>query len=212
MKNCNDFKKLKAYFYNQSNVLSIASQLLGKVIVKKDEHNILMARIVETEAYEGITDPASHAFQNKHTIRTSTMYKAGGTAYVYLCYGMHRLFNIVTNKKGIPHAVLVRAVEPLNVDISISNISKRKPGSGPALVSQCLGIEMHHNGISLIGDDFFVADDGYKVNSISVSPRIGVDYAGDAALWPYRFFITGHAYVSPHKLNRKADKKSAVIF
>src|SRR5262245_47889124 len=105
--------KLREAFYQRENVLEVAQDLLGKVLVTSLNQQVCKASIVETEAYAGITDRASHAWNNRLTERTKMMYEVGGTAYVYLCYGIHHLFNVVTNVKGIPHAVLIRAVQPL---------------------------------------------------------------------------------------------------
>jgi len=198
--------KLNADFYLRDEVDLIAKELLGKVLVVQSGKKKLSARIVETEAYAGVIDAASHAFKNKRTERTETMYMKGGAAYVYLCYGMHNLFNIVTNKKEIPHAVLVRAVEPLFEVSTLTKKNKRLPGSGPALVTKLLGINKSHNGISLQKNKIYIADDGYRTQSIAVSPRIGVDYAGSAAKWLYRFFIDEHKHVSPHIYNKTAVK------
>jgi DNA-3-methyladenine glycosylase len=199
----NNFKKLTADFYLNSDVVELARLLLGKVIVKKDNQKTLYGRIVETEAYAGADDRASHAFGNKRTARTETMFAKGGIAYVYLCYGMHHLLNVVTNQKDIPHAVLIRAIEPL-FDASIGpNKSKRKTGSGPALVTKYLSIHKTHNKKSFLSSELFIADDDFIPEHISASPRIGVDYAGDAALWPYRFFITGHPHISPSTYNQQ---------
>ncbi|MBU6159257.1 MAG: DNA-3-methyladenine glycosylase [Bacteroidetes bacterium] len=193
----NKFNKLDLNFYLNPNVVEVARELLGKIIVKQEKGKKIMARIVETEAYEGAEDAASHAYQNKRTIRTETMYASGGTAYVYLCYGMHHLFNIVTNQKDIPHAVLIRAIEPLSPLPDNHPKQKRKTGSGPALVTRYLNITREHDATSLLTDAFFIVDDGYQVRNIRESPRIGVAYAGAAALWPYRFFIQDHPHVTP---------------
>jgi DNA-3-methyladenine glycosylase len=199
-------QKLGADFYLRDEVELIAKELLGKVLVIQSGKQKFPARIVETEAYAGAVDAASHAFKNKRTQRTENMFMQGGSTYVYLCYGMHYLFNVVTNQKDIPHAILIRAVEPL-FDVSHQlKKGKRLPGSGPALVTKLLGINLSHNGISLIHNELFIADDGYVPASIAVSPRIGVDYAGNAAKWLYRFFIDGHPHVSPHVYNNNAVK------
>lgn len=198
-----NFKKLKHDFYTNSNVLTVARELLGKVIIKKNGRETLIARIVETEAYAGAEDRASHAFGNKRTARTEAMFHKGGITYVYLCYGMHHLLNVVTNKKDIPHAVLIRAIEPLFDGSTNSTTSKRKAGSGPALVTKYLNIDMTHNRKSFLSADLFIADDQFIPKHISVSPRIGVDYAGEDAELLYRFFITNHPHVTPHKFNNK---------
>lgn len=199
-------QKLGADFYLREEVDLIARELLGKVLVVSSGKQKHAARIVETEAYAGVTDAASHAYKNRRTERTETMYLKGGAAYVYLCYGMHYLFNVVTNQKGIPHAVLIRAVEPLFTVPASAKKTKRLPGSGPALVTKMMGINLSHDRISLLKNEVFIADDGYTPSSIAVSPRIGVDYAGNAAKWLYRFFIEGHPHVSTHVFNKSATK------
>lgn len=197
----NNFKKLSPDFYLNPDVIEVARLLLGKVIIKKDSETTRYARIVETEAYAGAEDRASHAFQNKRTARTETMFQKGGIAYVYLCYGMHHLLNVVTNMKDTPHAVLIRAIEPLFDENIATKKSKRKTGSGPALVTKYLEINVTHNRKSFLSSDLFIADDNFIPKHISASPRIGVDYAGEAALWPYRFFISNHPHVTPHVFN-----------
>jgi DNA-3-methyladenine glycosylase len=199
-------QKLSTDFYIREEVDLIAKELLGKLLVVKSGNQKYTARIVETEAYAGVIDAASHTYKNKRTQRTETMYMKGGTAYVYFCYGMHYLFNVVTNQQDIPHAVLIRAVEPLFEVAQQFKKSKRLPGSGPALVTKLLGFDKSHDGVSLLKNDLYIADDGYVPASIAVSPRIGVDYAGNAAKWLYRFFIEGHPYVSPHVYNKNAVK------
>lgn len=191
-------------FYLQNDVAAVARQLLGKVLVHHRNGNELAARIVETEAYAGIPDRASHAWGGRHTKRTAIMYAQGGIAYVYKCYGLHQLFNIITNQQGIPDAVLIRAVEPLgNLQIE-KPVRGRLPGSGPALVTQLLHLGMEHNGTSLLQQTIYIADDGFRPGQVAVSRRIGVDYAGAAARWLYRFLIHKHAYVTPHPVNQEA--------
>lgn len=196
-------KRLPPSFYQRKNVLQIAKELLGKVIVTKWGNIITSARIVETEAYAGKTDKASHAHGGRRTGRNEIMYAEGGVAYVYLCYGIHHLFNVVTNKDEIPHAILIRAGEPVTgVEEMLRRTGKKKPDNsltrGPGNLSKALGIYTRHSCISLLDDSLFIADDGfvYKKKEIAVSPRIGVDYAGDDALLPYRFFIKGNPFVS----------------
>jgi DNA-3-methyladenine glycosylase len=164
---------------------------------------ITSARIVETEAYNGEKDRASHAFGGRRTKRTEIMYSGGGVAYVYLCYGIHHLFNVVTNEEGRPHAVLIRAAEPLTgiEDMLIRTGKKQLDYTltrGPGNVSKALGIFTSMSGSSLSGNQVNIYDDGkrYKKSEIDISPRIGVDYAGEDALLPYRFFVKGSKYVS----------------
>ena len=199
-------KKLDYNFYNRDDVVNIARELLGKVLVTQWNGVVTSGRIVETEAYRGVTDRASHAWNGRRTRRTEIMYDDGGKGYVYLCYGIHHLFNVVTNIKETPHAVLVRAVEPLEgISTMLQRTGKKKPDrtltSGPGNVSKALGLMVLHSGISLLEEAVFIADDGYalKETDIVATTRIGVDYAGQDALLPYRFFIRGNIYVSGKK-------------
>ena len=196
-------KKLDYYFYNRADVVNIARELLGKVLVTQWDGVVTSGRIVETEAYRGVTDRASHAWNGRRTGRTEIMYDEGGKGYVYLCYGIHHLFNVVTNIKDTPHAVLVRAVEPLEgISTMLQRTGKKKPDrtltSGPGNVSKALGLLVSHSGVSLLEEAVFIADDGYalKKKDIIATTRIGVDYAGEDALLPYRFFIRDNIYVS----------------
>ncbi|MCW3088745.1 MAG: DNA-3-methyladenine glycosylase [Sediminibacterium sp.] len=195
--------KLPLSFYQQKNVCTIAKNLVGKVLVTAFEGVVTAGRIVETEAYNGAEDRASHAWANRRTNRTEIMYAPGGMAYVYLCYGIHHLFNVVTNVEDIPHAVLIRGVEPIAgiADMLIRTGKKKADHTltrGPGNVSKALGIFTSHTGTGLQGDELFIADDGFKVKSTEIiaTPRIGVDYAGKDALLPYRFILKGNPYVS----------------
>ena len=138
-------KKLPVQFYDRTDVIAIARELLGKIIVTRFDGLISSGRIVETEAYIGLTDRASHSFHGRRTPRNEHMYAAPGTAYVYICYGMHHLFNVVTNKKDVPDAVLIRAVEPLKgVDLMLQRTGKKKADhtltKGPGNAARSLGI------------------------------------------------------------------------
>jgi DNA-3-methyladenine glycosylase len=196
-------KKLPLDFYLRNNVLQIAKDLLGKVVVTKWDGIITSARIVETEAYAGVMDRASHAYGARRTNRNDIMYAHGGVAYVYLCYGIHHLFNVVTNADGIPHAILIRAGEPLQgIKEMLKRTGKKELDNtltrGPGNLSKALGIYTQHSGSSLLNKHLFIAEDDFSYNKkeISASPRIGVDYAGDDALLPYRFFVKGNPFVS----------------
>ena len=197
-----NMKKLPQSFYLRNDVVKIARELLGKVLVTNWDNEYTSGRIVETEAYAGQVDKASHAFKGK-TARTSVMFQEGGTAYVYLCYGIHEMFNIVTNKTGIPHAILIRAVEPVKgIDIMLRRSGKKKLDEtltrGPGNVGKAFGFHRSQCGLSLQSEELYVADDGYKPDKklIVASPRIGVDYAGEHALFDYRFYIKGNKFVS----------------
>lgn len=197
-------RKLAFDFYNRENVVQIAKDLIGKIIITKLDEQLTSGRIVETEAYVALTDKASHSFGGRRTQRNEHMYAAAATSYVYICYGMHHLFNVVTNKKDVPDAVLIRAVEPMEgVDIMLQRTGKKKLDStltrGPGNVSKALGINKIHSGIVLTGNIIFLADDNWKANhadAIAASKRIGIDSAGTDALLPYRFYIRGNKYVS----------------
>lgn len=199
-------RKIPLSFYRSDNVLEIAKTLLGKIIFTNWESKKTAARIVEVEAYNGITDKASHAWNGRRTDRTEIMYQNGGVAYVYLCYGIHHLFNVVTNGDGIPHAVLIRAGEPVEgVATMLKRTGKKKADytltRGPGNLTKALGIETGHSGFSLTSRQLWLADDGlgYKKGAIACSPRIGVDYAGEDALLPYRFYVRDSPYVSGKK-------------
>lgn len=196
-------KKLPLAFYQRKDVLLIAKELIGKILVTNFDGNITSGRIVETEAYLAITDKASHSFGGKRTARNEHMYAAPGTAYVYICYGMHQMMNIVTNEKNIPDAILIRAVEPLEgIDIMLKRTGKKTQDKtltrGPGNVGKALGIFKHHSGNDLFGNSIYVANDNIKiaVNEIGVSPRIGVEGAGEAAALPFRFYLKGNKFVS----------------
>ena len=195
--------KLPRSFYTRDNVVQIAKELLGKVLYTYIDGRLAAGIITETEAYAGIADKASHAYNDRRTVRTEVMYAKGGTSYVYLCYGIHHLFNVVTNYKDAPHAILVRALEPVKgIDTMLRRVGKNKLNNtltrGPGNLSKALGITTTHSGYSLRRKELFIADDGveYSRKEIISSPRIGVDYAGTHALWPYRFYVKGNVYVS----------------
>jgi DNA-3-methyladenine glycosylase len=199
-------QKLAASFYERDNVLLIAEELLGKILVTLFDGRLTSGRIVETEAYNGIIDRASHAYGGRRTNRTEVMFGASGVAYVYLCYGIHHLFNVVTNGTDIPHAVLIRGIEPLEGKEYMMERMKRTIfdhtiGRGPGNVSKALGIKTIHTGRSLDADDLFIADDGWRYlpAEIVASPRIGVDYAGEDALLNYRFYVKGNLFVSKQR-------------
>lgn len=198
--------KLDADFYCRNNVIKIARQLLGKTLCTNFNNQLTAARIVETEAYLGVGDKASHAWNGRRTKRTEVMYAKGGVAYVYLCYGIHHLFNVITNYENIPHAVLIRAAEPIfGLETMLERTNKIKNDlsitKGPGNLSKALGITTLLNRASLYGDDVFIINDGFKVSlkNIIATPRIGVDYAGEDAWLPYRFYINGNTYVSSTK-------------
>ncbi|NDC78974.1 MAG: DNA-3-methyladenine glycosylase [Chitinophagia bacterium] len=189
-------------FFLSEDVVEVARALVGKILTTYLSEGITTGRIVETEAYAGITDRASHAYGGRRTNRTQVMYREGGTAYIYLCYGMHHLTNVVTHHEGIPHAVLIRALEPMEgLDIMRARSGGRLPDrllcSGPGRLSKAMGIRIAHTGMRLDTDAFCILDDGYTPSQpIVATTRIGVDYAGEDAQLPYRFILEGHPSVS----------------
>jgi DNA-3-methyladenine glycosylase len=186
--------KLEQSFYLRNDVVGIARELLGKVVCTRIDSNLTTALITETEAYAGITDKASHAYGDRRTKRTEPMYGAGGLAYVYLCYGIHHLFNVVTNKNGIPHAILIRSGKPLSgINLMLERRRKSDPDKnllgGPGSFAQALGIKTSDTGTGLSGDRIWIEDQAVEVaeNKIVVGPRVGIDYAKEDAKRPYRF-------------------------
>lgn len=196
-------KKIPLSFYTRKDVVAIAKDLIGKIIVTNFNGSITSGRIVETEAYVALTDKASHSFGGKRTARNEHMYAAAGTAYVYICYGLHQMMNVVTNDENIPDAVLIRAVEPLKgIDIMLKRTGKpaldKTLTRGPGNVGKALGIFKHHSGNDLLGNKIYLMDDHLKINEeqIGRSVRIGVESAGADSLLPYRFYLKGNKYVS----------------
>jgi DNA-3-methyladenine glycosylase len=198
--------KLPASFYDRPRVVTIARELLGKALVTEFAGRLTSGRIVEVEAYNGILDRASHAWSGRRTKRTEVMFGSGGTAYVYLIYGIHSLFNVVTGRKEVPHAVLIRALDPIEgIPVMLKRTGKTKLDHtltrGPGNLSKALGLHTSDTGTSLLGDTIWIGDDGHKPRRADIvsGPRIGVDYAGEDAALPYRFYIKGNPYVSGPK-------------
>jgi DNA-3-methyladenine glycosylase len=190
-------------FYLRSDVVTIARELLGKYLFTQFGGNPTAGIITETEAYAGETDKASHAWNGRRTERTGIMYGPGGSAYIYLCYGVHSLFNVVTNRKEIPHAILIRGVQPVEgIDTILRRLGKSKYeagiATGPGRVSKALGIHYSQTGTDLTKKPSSKEEDGIWIEErkfdlseyrLEVTPRIGVDYAGKDALLPYRFLL-----------------------
>lgn len=191
-------------FYTRKNVVKIAKELLGKVLTTRFDGLLTSGIITETEAYAGAGDKASHAYGNRRTQRTDIMFMKGGVAYVYLCYGIHHLFNVVTNSTDIPHAVLIRSIEPLEgIEHMLQRRTRNKVSpaltAGPGALSSALGITTSYTGKTLSGKDLIsIEDRGIHITTrnIIASTRIGVDYAQEDALLPYRFYIRDNKFVS----------------
>ena len=187
-------------FYLQKNVVEVSRQLLGKVLYTRIDGIVSAGIIIETEAYAGITDKASHAYGDKRSRRTGVMYQEGGCAYIYLIYGMYSLFNVVTNKAGVPHAILVRSIVPYQgLEIMQQRRNDKalslKEGIGPGRLSRLLGINYKMTGISLAksdeGDSIWIEDNGIDVleNKIQIGMRVGIEYAKEDAELLYRFWV-----------------------
>lgn len=186
--------RLTEDFYLNPDVVAVAKMLLGKILFTKINGSVTAGIITETEAYNGVVDKASHAYGDRRTPRTEIMYRRGGTAYVYLCYGIHSLFNVVTNVANVPHAVLIRSIHPFTGEkilLERRNANKFSPTlfRGPGKVTTALGIHHTQTGTSLLGNKIWIEDRGIilKDENIAITPRIGVEYAGKDALLPYRF-------------------------
>ncbi|MGI4804535.1 MAG: DNA-3-methyladenine glycosylase [Janthinobacterium lividum] len=195
--------KLPINFYKSKEVVTIARNLLGKYLFTNINGEISGGFITETEAYNGIIDKASHAYGNRLTNRTKTMYAAGGVAYVYLCYGIHEMLNVVTSEEGEPHAVLIRAINPtegLDLMLERRNMISLKNNltAGPGSVAKALGVNRTMNGLSFLGDEIWIEDRGlsFSETEIAAVPRVGVAYAKEDALLPYRFYVKGNPFVS----------------
>ena len=204
----NKNKRVPKSFFLREDVVQISKELLGKILVTNFEGKRCAAIIVETEAYQAPIDKASHAYNNRLTNRTKTMFREGGIAYVYLCYGIHHLFNIVTAKAGIPHAVLIRAVEPLeNISLMLHRrnfkISKPQLTAGPGVMSKALGISTIHTGLSLVEKKSSIyleeSDTILKEDNIISTPRVGVGYSEECMLWNWRFRIKNSKWTSKAK-------------
>lgn len=196
--------KLGLPFYDRQDVVLVAKELIGKIVVTNIDNVVTSGRIVETEAYIANIDKASHAYKGRRTARNEHMYSAPGTAYIYICYGIHQMLNVVTNKKEIPDAVLIRAIEPIEgIECMLSRTNKKildhTLTRGPGNVAKALGIKKKYSGIMLLDDIIFIYEDKQKPLSeteIGISKRIGVESAGADALLPYRFYIKGNKFVS----------------
>jgi DNA-3-methyladenine glycosylase len=198
--------KLDLNFYDRNDVVRIAQELLGKILVTRMGGIRCSGRIVETEAYAGVNDRASHAFGGKRTTRSEHLYGEPGTLYVYICYGLHHLVNIITNKKGVPQGVLIRALEPLEgIEEMLMRTNKKSLDftltKGPGNLARAMGLSKSDSGANFLSEEIFLEDDGlrYKKNQVLATKRIGVESAREDAELPYRFIVKGNPYVSAKK-------------
>ena len=202
------YPKLSLSFYERTDVFQITRELLGKVLVSENEEGRSSGIIVEAEAYNGEIDKAAHVYGGKRTKRTETMYGEAGHAYIYLCYGIHHMLNVVTNKIDVPKAILIRALEPKEgIELMMRRRKKKTFDNsltrGPGSLCQALSIHYRQDGTPLWSNELWIEDQNivFSPEEISVGPRIGVDYAAEDALLPYRYWVTNHPFVS------KAAKK-----
>lgn len=192
-------------YYQSMDVLGLSKDLLGKYLVSNVGGKLTSGIIVETEAYRAPDDKACHAYANKRTPRTETMFAIGGTCYVYICYGIHNLFNIVTAPEGIAHAILVRAIEPVEgLELMEArrnmSISKKESCNGPGKFTRCMSISKAQNGIDLSSkqSELWIEDRGVKIlkNNIIAGPRVGMSTAEECSNWPWRFRIRDNQWTS----------------
>ena len=195
--------KLPRSFYERDDVVQISKELIGKVICTNFDGILTTGIIVETEAYNGRTDKACHAYPDVRTARTETIYGPPGYAYVYLCYGIHHLFNVVTNQEGLADAILIRAIKPVEgKELMVQRRGKERLQpvitNGPGKLSQALGITTSDNKSDLLGELIWIEDQGLEISEeeIASGPRIGVDYAGEDAKLPWRFTIRDSKWIS----------------
>ena len=205
-------KRLPLEFYTRTDVVQIARELLGKVLVTEIDGQLTAGRITETEAYRAPDDRACHAYNSRRTARTEVMFQAGGRAYIYLCYGIHHLFNVVTGPEDMAHAVLIRAIEPIDgyeimldrrgLAMAPNQRSKITLTTGPGAMSKALGLTTDFTGQSLLLPDtpIWIQEGPVEISAeeIASGPRIGVAYAGASAAWPWRFWLKNSPFVKKH--------------
>lgn len=202
-------EKVNKQFF-KVDALQLSKNLLGKILVRNDNGNLISGKIIETEAYIANVDKASHAYNGRKTERVMPLYEAGGISYVYFIYGKYFCFNVISGEKGNAQGVLVRALEPLeNLDAmsknrfnkSYSELSKRQIlnlTSGPSKLCMALNINREMNRKDLTGNELYICESNfkYKENDIVKCKRIGIDYAEEAINFPWRFYVKGNPYVS----------------
>lgn len=201
-------------FYQSTDVVHLAKQLLGKIVISDIEGKITSGIIVETEAYRGPDDKGCHAYGGRYTERTRIMYATGGTAYVYICYGMHPMFNVVTGPEGDAHAILIRAIEPLTgaenmLERRNMSLTKTDLTNGPGKLAVALGITKEMNGSLLYEKEstIYIKSDNFVVEEKDIvsGPRVGMSvHVGPCAHRPWRFYIRDNPWVSkPLAVNYK---------
>ena len=200
-------KKLDREFYNRDSIL-VAKELLGKVLVHEIGGQRISAGIVEAEAYMGVEDKAAHSYGGRRTSRVEVMYGDPGFSYIFMIYGMHNCFNVVTSEKGTPQAVLIRAAEPLEGTEwmaqqrfgksyeQLTKAQRRGLTDGPGKLCRALSLDRSFNGMDLCGNEVYVEEGEGRDFKIVTAKRVGIDYAEEAKDYPWRFYIDGNEYVS----------------
>nr|WP_042246421.1 DNA-3-methyladenine glycosylase [Nonlabens ulvanivorans] len=197
-------EKLTISYYQHNDVVELSQDLIGKKIVSNINGELTSGIITETEAYRGYDDKACHSHLGRFTDRTKVMYEPGGVAYVYLCYGIHHLFNIITNTDGNADAILIRAVEPVEgIDIMLKRRGKKKLDktltSGPGNFSKAFALDKSFYGADLTGDEVWIEKSDlfrFRESDIISTTRIGIDYAGEDKNLPWRFYLNTSDYIS----------------
>lgn len=198
--------KLPLSFYQRNDAVLVARELLGKHVYTNIDGLLTGGVIVETEAYQGPEDRGSHAYNHRKTPRNEIMFSAGGVVYMYICYGIHDMLNVVTGTDGVSHAVLIRAVEPrVGIDIMRERrnlfTEDTRLCRGPGALAKALGLVKAHNGINLLEDKIWIEDrnEVLSESEIIASARVGMNFDGPYKIIPWRFYVRGNRNVSrPH--------------
>ncbi len=179
--------------------------MLGKTLNFQSKEGLCAGIIIETEAYLGVEDAGSHSYKGKRTTRNEVMYQPGGCTYMYICYGMHQMFNVVTGPENYPHAVLIRALQPvIGLDLMYQrrgNLPEKQLCKGPGSLCKAMGLNKTHNEVDLNGNQIWIEDNGlaFADDLIRATPRIGLNIPDEYKLKPWRFIIAGNDYVSAKK-------------
>jgi DNA-3-methyladenine glycosylase len=195
--------KLPVSFFKSDDVVQLSAKLLGKFLYTHIDGKLTGGIIVETEAYRGPEDRGSHAFNNRRTPRNEIMYAEGGVVYMYICYGIHDMLNIVTGQEGDSHAILIRALEPV-VGLDIMRLRRgfdtddRRLCKGPGALARAMGLNKLHNGLSVSGDEIWIEEntDFKSAEKIVSAPRIGLNIDEPYKSIPWRFYVKGSKYIS----------------
>jgi DNA-3-methyladenine glycosylase len=194
--------KLQKEFYTREDTLIIARELLGKYVYTNFEGTLTGGIIVETEAYIGPHDAGSHAFNGRRTPRNETMYAEGGVTYMYICYGIHDMLNIVTGPTGSSHAILIRAIEPTDGIAAMQqrrgNVPLKRLATGPGALAKALGLKKHHDAYDLSSSEIWIEDKGLIIpeEKIKATGRVGLGCKDPYLTIPWRFIVDGNPFVS----------------